>query len=924
MRTRFGTILLVVLSLAVAAGSVVYLISFFVHASNMLAHPFPVDYGEGPLLAQVQQLRAGVPVWKLYSDPSVAPYLIVNYPPLYPMATAMLSMVTGNSVIAGRLLSLLATAGCVSAIVFLITRVSRSVILAIGISLLFVSIPVVREWSAFMRVDMLGVCLGLWGLAVLVSRRPVTAGGLLLLSLYTKPSLIAAPLAAVVYLIMMVVQSYRDRLRSASANLDPDFPPDIPMDTIRLLRHGLLLLVVLLIGGGGLFGLLHAASDGWFGFHVIVANANRWDAHLALQFWQEQVQLRWPLMLAAALSLAVAMYRKPAGSYTLPALYTLAGIITAAGVGKVGAYANYFLEMYAGLIWLVGAGLASLWNPTDTPREIPVSDNEGVLHALDAPPLSGIARFVTTHSLLIAGTVQVLLIASMVFYLPMWSPTRLMRAGILEPNPPKLAYAMRRDLIREADVLAALERTERVLHQQVKDAGEVVLTDTPGVVTQAGVVSRIQAFEHRQLYDQGAWSQQDVLRQLANGKIDLAVIHYLGNWLTPQMVAMLEHRYAQDGSLATFDLFRPVHPGTFRPIDLTCEQGLTVRSYALAATNPSLPTGVAASGNVVVVTLEWVRTEPQDTTTATDEHSDTVVVLQLRDDEGGVVVESRRVLLYGALPPADWLPDEPMQHMQPLQLPVDLPDRSYALVVGLSNSGDSDSDSEATPALCVPQPSERVRSASSPVPSSESSSSMHLASTSLAFPDSQNQIDSDAEASDDSLHTSAIQIQVVAQGRSYFKQTGYSVPAPFTRAWNVGGGITQIGAPLTPAVPFSWGVLQCFEYTCLELRDGVVAQRPLGEWLYLAETPRSVLCLGQNEYVSLEVCPDFRHVWYRHGDVALGQPISGEIERNGLIVQWTSYARLERSPDGSYEGLGRLGDDVQRLSPGMRYRWPGQ
>lgn len=916
MKKQSGYMLLIVLALLVAGGSVVYLGSFLVHASNMLFHPFPVDYGEGPLLAQVQQLRAGVPVWKLYSDPSVVPYLVVNYPPLYPMATALLSMVTGNIVLAGRLLSLLATAGCVSALVFLITRVSRSVIIATGVSLLFVSIPVVREWSAFMRVDVLGVCLGLWGLAALVSRRPMTAAGLLLLSLYTKPSLIAAPMAAVAWLLLEIFFISRKGAKTHRPDKGSDNNPS------TLLRHGLLFLVVLLGGGGGLFGLLHVASDGWFGFHVVVANANRWDAYLAVQFWQEQVQLRWPLMLAAALSLAAAMHRTPSGAYTLPALYTLAGIITAIGVGKVGAYANYFLEMYAGMIWLVGVGVASLWYPSDTPREIPVSDNAGGLHALEAAPLSGVARFVTNHLLLITGTVQVLLIASMAFYVPLWSPTRLMRAGILDPNPPTLAYAMRRDLMREADVLAALERAERVLHQQVQAAGEVVLTDTPGVVTQAGVVSRIQAFEHRQLYDQGAWSQQTLLRQLANGEIELAVIHYLGNWLTPQMVEILVHRYAQDGSLATFDLFRPVHPGTFRPIDLTCEQGLAIRSYALAATNPSLPTGVAASGNVLVVTLEWVRTEQQDATAAIGEQRDTVVVLQLRDDEGRVVVESRRALLYGALPPSDWLPNEPMQHMQPLRLPVDLPDSSYSLAVGLSPRDDS--DSAATPALCVPQSSKRMHSASLPDESSVSVSSMQLASTSPALPDSRNQIDSDAEASDDSLHIGAIQIQVVAQGRSYFKQTGYSVPAPFTRAWSVGGGIEKIGAPLTPAVPFSWGVLQCFEYTCLELRDGVVAQRPLGEWLYLAETPRSVLCLGQNEYVSLEVCPDFRRLWYRYGDVALGQPISGEIERNGLSVQWTSYARLERSPDGSYEGLGRLGDDVQRLSPGMRYRWPGR
>src|SRR5205823_6977728 len=48
----------------------------------------------------------------------------------------------------------------------------------------------------------------------------------------------------------------------------------------------------------------------------------------------------------------------------LPLFYTIFGALTALGVGKVGAYVNYFLEFYAGLIWL-----AALITTTETTTE---------------------------------------------------------------------------------------------------------------------------------------------------------------------------------------------------------------------------------------------------------------------------------------------------------------------------------------------------------------------------------------------------------------------------------------------------------------------------------------------------------------------------------------------------------------------------
>ncbi len=359
--------------IGLAVVMVAYLLYFADHARQILSFPHPLDYGEGPLLAQVNQLRAGTPIWHLYADPSASPYLIINYPPLYLLLCAGLSTFTGSALLAGRLISLLSALAAVAAITALSRPSSGGLGVAppppkistatknyawgtLGLSLLFLTVPIVREWAALMRVDLLGISLGLWGLVALgrpgAPRRPALAGLLLLACLFTKPSLIAAPAAASLWLLV-------DLLRAGRTERGPQM-------------RAILILGGTIVGGGGLlFGLLQSASGGWFATHVIAANANRWDASLAQGFWKAQLQLRWPLAAAALLSL-VAHHQKNGGYFfwkrhslsafpplnipLTPALiYILFGVMTAVGVGKVGAYSNYFLELYAGIVWIVAS-----------------------------------------------------------------------------------------------------------------------------------------------------------------------------------------------------------------------------------------------------------------------------------------------------------------------------------------------------------------------------------------------------------------------------------------------------------------------------------------------------------------------------------------------------------------------------------------
>jgi hypothetical protein len=829
--------------LALAALGAAYLLYFADHARQLLAFGYPLDYGEGPLLAQVERLRAGAPVWRLYGDPAVAPYQIVNYPPLYLLLAAALASAVGPTLLAGRLVSLLAALGCALALAALARRThfstpnpqpsapnplpsSRN--LRLPLALLFLTVPVVREWAVLMRVDMLGVCLGLWGLVLARSAldaigapgrrramaRAVAAGLLLLACLFTKPSLIAAPAAAACWLVWRA-------WRAAGARRS------------MVITVGAVVLGVVGLGGGLLFGLLQWASGGWFATHVVAANANRWETELAQGFWEQQLALRWPLAVAAALGAGAMIWRREAGPLALPALYTLSGVIVAAGVGKVGAYSNYFLELYAGLVWLVALG-----------AQPPAP---GQRHGVGAP---GATR--PSPAALLPAGFYLLLAAALLYYPPLWDAGRLRPAGLLEPSPPRLAvgrYGLWADAAREAEVLAAQGRVGAALAAEVSAAGPVLLTDMPGVA--AGVVSRLQAFEARQLFDQGLADEGPLLHELANGALPLAVIDYLGNWLTPGTIEILQRRYAHDGSVGTFDRYRPVEVGPLRPLALAFPAPggpLLLSGFGLAA-----PLGEAYEpGELLALALVWQRdaAAPRD---------DLSVVVRLATPEGAPLLESERPLLYGAYGPARWPQGAPVQHMQPLELPAELPEGRYALAVGLRAG--------------------------------------------------------EAELGDPRIIAT---LAVSAQGGA-LEESGYFVPAAFRRAWAELGGMERAGLPLTPAVPFAWGRLQCFERVCLELRGAEVRQRPLGATLYLAETLRSGGCLA-GKPLPKGFCQGFAGASERYSD--LGEPLGGELMRNGWVVQWTELARLERAPEGGPPGLGRLGDESLRLPPGQPYRGP--
>jgi hypothetical protein len=885
---------------------------FAIHAAHLLSYPYPLDYGEGPLLAQVDLLRANMPIWRLYGDPGAPPYAVVNYPPIYHLLTVLTAALVGDTLLAGRLVSLVATLAAMAALWQMTRRppaaysknreplrrssgqartknqqlssnarrttdyepisqhVTRNTFVRTLIVLAFLGLPIVREWAVVMRVDMLGLALGLWGLALVrrgVGRRGVLWAALpFAFSLLVKPSLIAAPAAALLWLL------FRDW------------------------RRALLLGVALTAGGGLAFAMLQLASGGWFAIHILTANNNAWQFELAHGFWHDQLTILWPLLMPTALlALAVILagprpaanikeptndtHHAPRTTLLLPLYYTLFGAIAAFGIGKVGAYANYFLEFYAGLIWA-----AATWSQTtaDPSPQLTLGNIQ--------PPTNGRRSVfpIRNSQFSILGPWRTLVallcvIGALLRYYPLWSETYLKPYGMIEQqNPPRVAfgqYGVWEDLQRERTILLTFGGVNAALSAEVRAAGGPIFTDVPGVAAQAGQLARLQAFEHRQLHDVNAWDQRPLLRDLANGRVPLVVLDYLGNWMTPEMIAIITHRYAQEGSRGTYDLYRPVAIGPPAAADLGFPNGPHLVGYhlALSAGRP-----VYAGGETVLLTLDWKSipssaTELVDTVSSSSlliENTRYDVVAQLVDDRSNVLLEMTRPLLYGALQLQDW-GDSVMQHLQPLTLPLELPVGSYHVAVTLRAGGRELTPPRALTAIVVGEQDGRL-----------------------------------------------------------LGEQGYFVPKPLLEAWRDLGGYDGPGDPLMPAVPFTGYTLQCFARDCLRMGERGSERLPLGDLIRLLDVglPQAMThTMASSAETTTQKFTEtnqalsgaFLAYWRENGGMArFGPPISGELLRGDRIVQYTRYARLERPADGGAVRLGRLGEEYLRLPGGVAYRWP--
>ena len=329
-RRRRVALWVVTTFLLLAQGLAVLL--FFRHGWEALAFPYPLNYGEGPLLDQSVRLAAFENIYR--TDLGAPPYVVANYPPLFMLAQVPFVWLFGPALWYGRLISLLGVAAVALFVGLTLHALTRDRIAALAGGMIFPAIPYVVRWSSLSRVDSLGLALSWAGLFV-VARWPqkrwsVFVSALLLVAaVYTRQTyIVAAPLAAFVWL---VAQGQRRRaLQTAS------------------IASGACFL---------LFAVLNISTGEGFFLNTVTANLNdfRWER---VSLNALGALLACPMLLLGSLAFLLLTSRKGNRAWWLVAPYLIASVPTAVLVGKVGSDVNYLLELSAALSLATGAFIA--------------------------------------------------------------------------------------------------------------------------------------------------------------------------------------------------------------------------------------------------------------------------------------------------------------------------------------------------------------------------------------------------------------------------------------------------------------------------------------------------------------------------------------------------------------------------------------
>ena len=305
------------------------LLPFVGQGWEALAFPYPLNYGEGPLLDQAVRLAGFENTYG--GDLKRPPYVVSNYPPLFPLVQVPFVWLFGPAFWYGRLISLLCAAAVSLFVGLTLHALTRDRLAALSGALIFPAMPYVVRWSSLARVDLLGLALSWAGLFVIVRwphRRAgvVVAGLALVAAVYTRQTYaLAAPLAAFVWLL---AQGQRRRALELAG----------------------------FAGGAALilFGVLNVLTDGGFFLNTVTANLNdfRWER---VSLNALGALLACPLLLFGALAFVSMANRKSNNPWWLVAPYLAASVPSALLVGKVGSDVNYLLELSAAFALATGA-----------------------------------------------------------------------------------------------------------------------------------------------------------------------------------------------------------------------------------------------------------------------------------------------------------------------------------------------------------------------------------------------------------------------------------------------------------------------------------------------------------------------------------------------------------------------------------------
>ncbi len=478
-------------------------IIFILHSGLSIAHPYPLDYGEAPLIDQAMRMATGENIYRASLD--TPPYTIANYPPLYIVSLIPFLNTFASPFHMARAVSVVATilsALFIGLTIYTFTpkpeeptaeekrkpgfqQIIQAVtakLPALVAALFFLASPYVTQWSGRARIDSLALAFATAALYLFAcwpkARWGWIAGGILLVAAaYTRQSYaLAAPLAGFVWLFT------QDKRRAIG---------------LALLVGGL---------GAGLFFILNTLTDGGFYYNIITANINEFDWDRLKNSLTDLWRLSYIILLLGALFLLLGWRTQK--SWPLLALFFVGATLSALTIGKIGSNINYYLELAAAFALL--AGIVLIWSQNHPWRYVAVT-------------------------LLLAVQIGLLLENSMRINVDYILASRL------------------------SDTTAL-----KLLEQEVKDTEGLILADEyMGLLTINDRPLYLQPFEVSQLANDGMWNESPLLDELAAQKFGAILIHHFDTYplqkerWTPGMLAAIETYYRPVKTIAGTVIYRP-------------------------------------------------------------------------------------------------------------------------------------------------------------------------------------------------------------------------------------------------------------------------------------------------------------------------------------------------------------------------------
>jgi 4-amino-4-deoxy-L-arabinose transferase-like glycosyltransferase len=324
--------------------AILYIVIYLTLAFVRLRYPFELEWHEGASVDQVRRILAGQ---ALYARPSLA-YVPFIYPPLYYYVSAAVAAVTGIGFLPLRLVSILASIGCLALVFGVVRKETRDAwagLIAAG--LFAAAYRVTGAWLDIARVDSLYLCLTLLTLFVLrfyASRKAAALAGLTAaLALLSKQTAAMVLFPVGLYLLVL--------------------------DWRRALISGAAFAVVLAVGAA----ILEYINGGWFSFFVLgLAPQQSIASGVRLgDFWRRNILPAAPIALLLAVIGVVPRWLSAARRTYAFYIAAGAGMLGASWyiMALHGAYDNDLLPAFAGLAILSGIGVHRVieWGRTCKP-----------------------------------------------------------------------------------------------------------------------------------------------------------------------------------------------------------------------------------------------------------------------------------------------------------------------------------------------------------------------------------------------------------------------------------------------------------------------------------------------------------------------------------------------------------------------------